>query len=356
MKVVTTSIVVLVLCALPAMPQKNGTSANRKPRPKSLTAREIARRTLPAIVTIVTENENGSVLTVGSGFQIRPDIIATNYHVIEDASRASVAFQGGTPKFEVAGTIAVDEQSDLALLEIGKVIQAKDPYDAIVVSAFSGLPMANTEAEIGDAIYVAGNPEGLEGTFSQGIVSALRGDDYIQITAPISHGSSGGPVVNRYGEVIGVASAFLKEGQNLNFAIPVAKLVRLLANRSVTKPLKPRINLGFDGLYGATFESNNGKLTQWFRFHPDGSVFATWTDPAADRARIFDQLREGSSIHKYYGRYQLSGSNIEFVLNNDEYRDSSYRGSASPTRLRLTERTIAGAEFTNDYGFVRVNR
>ena len=102
--------------------------------------------------------------------------------------------------------------------------------------------------------------------------------------------------------------------------------------------------------------SNTGEMTQWFRFHPDGSVFATGTDPAADRVRIFDQLREGSSIHKYFGRYQLSGSNIEFVLNNDGYRDSTYHGSASPTRLRLTERTSSGAEFTNDYGFVRVNR
>lgn len=219
------------------------------------------------------------------------------------------------------------------------------------------LPLAKDNfAQIGDEVYVVGNPEGLVGTFSQGIISAFRGTDYIQITAPISPGSSGDPVINRYGEVIGIATAFIKEGQNLNFAIPVAKLFPLLANRSSPKPITPRINLALDGLYGATFQSNTGEMTQWFRFHPDGSVFATGTDPAADRARIFDQLREGSSIHKYYGRYQLSGSDIELVLNNDGYRDSSYRGSVSPTRLRLTERTIAGAEFTNDYGFIRVNR
>src|SRR5262249_3421737 len=85
---------------------------------------------------------------------------------------------------------------------------------------------------IGDEVYVVGNPEGLEGTFSQGIISSLRGNDYIQITAPISHGSSGGPVLNKNGEVIGVAVGLIEEGQNLNFAIPVSKLTQLLNRKS----------------------------------------------------------------------------------------------------------------------------
>jgi len=91
------------------------------------------------------------------------------------------------------------------------------------------LPLAkNNRDAVGDVVYVAGNPEGFEGTFSQGIVSALRGSEYFQITAPISHGSSGGPVLNNRGEVIGVAAGIFSQGQNLNFAIPVSKLAPML--------------------------------------------------------------------------------------------------------------------------------
>ncbi len=81
---------------------------------------------------------------------------------------------------EVIGTVGIDEKRNLALLKVGGV-------------RAQSLPLGNDfNVEIGDEIYVIGNPEGLEGTFSQGIISALRGTNYIQITAPISHGSSGG--------------------------------------------------------------------------------------------------------------------------------------------------------------------
>lgn len=93
---------------------------------------------------------------------------------------------------------------------------------------------------IGDDIYVAGNPEGLEGTLSSGIVSAMReitGHKLLQITAPISPGSSGGPVMDAYGEVIGVAVATFKEGQNLNFAVPSSYVKKMLAAIGSASPL-----------------------------------------------------------------------------------------------------------------------
>jgi S1-C subfamily serine protease len=85
---------------------------------------------------------------------------------------------------------------------------------------------------VGDQVYVVGNPEGLEGTFSQGIVSGIRtfdSDSILQITAPISPGSSGGPVLDSVGNVIGIAVATFKSGQNLNFAVPVSYLKSLLS-------------------------------------------------------------------------------------------------------------------------------
>lgn len=233
-----------LLLVAPATPQTRR-AAKTKKSPSPLSAREIAEKTLPSVVTIIIEDENGKALTLGSGFQVRPGTIATNYHVIKDASRASATFQGGNPKYEIVGTLGIDKENDLALLRLGRVIE-QDPLDAIIRTdpLAEALTMATTSSpEIGDTVYVAGNPEGLEGTFSQGIVSALRGSDYIQITAPISHGSSGGPVLNKYGEVIGIAVGAIQEGQNLNFAIPVAKL-RALINKSATsvRPLAPQTN------------------------------------------------------------------------------------------------------------------
>ena len=93
---------------------------------------------------------------------------------------------------------------------------------------------------MGERVYAVGNPQGLEGTFSRGIVSGIRnvGDDKIlQVTAPISPGSSGGPILNDRGEVIGVSVATFKGGQDLNFAIPSSYLATLLAKAGPAKPL-----------------------------------------------------------------------------------------------------------------------
>jgi hypothetical protein len=103
------------------------------------------------------------------------------------------------------------------------------------------LSLGNSDAvQVGEAIYAIGNPEGLEGTFSQGIISSIRkvgADKLLQITAPISPGSSGGPVLNIKGEVIGVSVATSAKGQNLNFAIPSNYLMALLGRTGPTKPL-----------------------------------------------------------------------------------------------------------------------
>jgi hypothetical protein len=101
--------------------------------------------------------------------------------------------------------------------------------------------LGNSDAvEVGDPVYAVGNPQGLEGTFSQGIVSSIRqvgSDKLLQITAPISPGSSGGPVLNLRGEVVGVSVATFSGGQNLNFAIPSNYLKALLSKTGPTIPL-----------------------------------------------------------------------------------------------------------------------
>jgi hypothetical protein len=186
------------------------------------TPQEIAKKVSPSVVLLVMEDENGQPLSMGSGFLVRDGVIATNFHVIEGAARGYAKLAEKKEKFKIGGVLASDEARDLVLLSVESV---EAPVLAIGDSS---------KVEVGDEIYVVGNPRGLERTFSVGIVSSIRkmGDDnLLQITAPISPGSSGGPVVNAKGDVVGIAAATFKGGQNLNFAIPSAYLTSLLTNK-----------------------------------------------------------------------------------------------------------------------------
>ena len=195
------------------------------------TAREVARESFPSVVTIIAKQPNGKTVSLGSGFFVEPGMIATAYHVVKGASALFAKGMSQRQLFRVR-LVAVDTKTDLALL--GRPSEPRIPpfseFEAIL--DLRSLPLGDSSAvEVGEEVYAVGNPEGLEGTFSQGIVSGIRrvGDrDLIQITAPISHGSSGGPVLNRQGQVIGVAVGAIRTGQNLNFAIPASRLRSLV--------------------------------------------------------------------------------------------------------------------------------
>ncbi len=206
-----------------------GTFAQRKQRPAkgaSLSAQEIARTALPAVVLLVCDD--GKTASQGSGFFIRPGVLVTNYHVIEGMGRGiarrSVGNRRERRDFRVRRVIAYEKETDLALLSVPGARDAGVP-------ALPLTPEGNL-AEVGETVYALGNPEGLVGTISPGIIAAkLRGSQdqaRLQITTPISHGSSGGPIVNTRGEVVGVAQGSLSEGQNLNFAIPASLIHRIL--------------------------------------------------------------------------------------------------------------------------------
>lgn len=197
---------------------------------------EIAKKAFASTVVVTMAEADGKLISLGSGFFVRPDQVVTNYHVIEGAAKGYVKFIGKSTLYAIDGISAMDEERDLALL---KIVDAKAPV----------LPLSeNGGVEIGETVYAIGNPEGFEGTFSQGIVSGIRNagtDQWVQITAPISSGSSGGPVVNAKGLVIGVAVASVVEGQNLNFAIPVGPVKSLMASSGPTRPLssaKPSVS------------------------------------------------------------------------------------------------------------------
>lgn len=175
------------------------------------TAQEIAKKAFGSTVLLVMEDANGQPLSLGSGFIVRDGQIASNRHVIEGAARGYAKQVGQKTKHDIEGIVAVDPERDLVVLKIsgaGAIALTLGSSDAV---------------QVGESVYAVGNPQGLEGTFSQGIVSSIREvgtDKLLQITAPISPGSSGGPVLNSKGEVIGVSVATFRGGQNLNFAIP----------------------------------------------------------------------------------------------------------------------------------------
>lgn len=196
---------------------------------QKLTAREIAQQTLPSTVSIVMGNDKTSEIKSGSGFFVAEDIIVTNLHVIKNSNKGVAKIVGQDKIYEVLGTLGIDEQHDLALLKI---------------KGSKGKPLkldVNDLTVIGDDVYAVGNPQGLEGTFSQGIVSSIRKTEksnLLQITAPISEGSSGGAVLNNLGEVIGIAVGGIESGQSLNFAVPVIFLRLLLSNQTSVKSLE----------------------------------------------------------------------------------------------------------------------
>jgi tetratricopeptide (TPR) repeat protein len=193
---------------------------------ETIDLKSLAQNARPAVMLLVVSDASGKEIAKGTGFLVSGDgKLITNHHVIENAaSVVAKADNGGL--FHLKGVLADDPKNDLVLLKL----EGKDlPF----------ISLGNSDKiEVGTRIAVIGSPLGLEGTLSEGIVSAerdLEGEfKMLQITAAISPGSSGSPVLNAKGEVVGVARALLQEGQALNFAVPVSYVRALTANSQKT--------------------------------------------------------------------------------------------------------------------------
>lgn len=186
------------------------------------TPEQIAQRTKESTVLLEMRDVMGRS-TQGSGFFVGEGLVATNYHVINGAKTGTVKLVDQQRRYGIEGVTATDKDHDLAIIKVNTL---NGP----------SLPLGDSDSvEQGQIIYAVGNPRGLEGTFSSGEISSIRKkgtarikDKVFQFTAAISRGSSGGAVVNRWGEVIGIVSETRDDGQNLNFAIPVNTLKELI--------------------------------------------------------------------------------------------------------------------------------
>ena len=198
----------------------NGAAQSAAPRRKDIPA--IAKSANGVIVSIITSNKDGKPVAQGTGFLVSTDgRIVTNYHVIKGASSAIVKLPDGA-FYDVDGVAAFDKARDLA------VIKAHGQNFRVVT-------LGNSDrVQVGEEIVAIGSPLSLESTVSSGIVSGIRtieeeGGTFLQVTAPMSPGSSGGPVFDMEGEVVGITTLYLEGGENLNFAIPINDAKRLLS-------------------------------------------------------------------------------------------------------------------------------
>lgn len=181
---------------------------------------ELAKKVRPAVVLIETFDKEKKPVGQGSGFFINDKgHLITNHHVIERAYSATIKTVTGK-RYSVEGVLAAEINADAVKLLVN-VGGSKVPF----LTPVAVLP------SVGEDIAVVGNPFGLESTVSKGIVSAVRKVPtfgyIVQISAPISPGSSGSPVLNMKGQVVGIAMFVLTEGQSLNFAVPSQTIMDL---------------------------------------------------------------------------------------------------------------------------------
>ncbi len=209
-------IALALICALHVPTTKAQSVPPRKDIPT------IAKAADGAIVSIVM-SKDGQPLAQGSGFLVSKDgLVVTNYHVIAKGSSAVVKLPDGA-FYAVDGVVASDKSRDIAVIKTnGK--------------NFRTLTLGNSDRlQVGEQVVAIGNPLSLESTVSNGIISGIRAakdGKFLQITAPISHGSSGGPLFNMAGEVVGITAAIVESGENLNFAIPINDAKQLLVAKS----------------------------------------------------------------------------------------------------------------------------
>lgn len=213
----------------------------------------LVKRVKPAVVAIATYDASGEALMTGSGFFLRPGQVVTNLHVVRNAARAEIKTLDGKGKvFPVSGAIAIDEEGDLALLSVEMPLERARSSE-----------LATELPDEGEPIFVIGNPLKLEGSVSDGIVSAVREvpNSYriIQITAPISHGNSGSPVFNLRGQVLGVVTVKVTNGQNINLAVSAARVGQLRAG--ALRPLSDLSNKAKSDIAESAYR--NGLESLW---------------------------------------------------------------------------------------------
>jgi len=283
------------------------------PPPQKLTTAQIAERATPSVVVVENLNENGEKAGQGSGYVFSGDgIVITNYHVIRGAKSLNVRIPGQEP-YRIDSVLGYEIDHDVAALQV-----TGNSLPALLTETVE-------EPKVGDRVVAIGAPLGLESTVSEGIVSALRDVGtmhIIQTTASISPGSSGGPLLNEYGKVVGLTTSTVRDGQSLNFVVSAKHVSELLSRRqpmsleemlnqtqvseplasgTITIPARNAMQLSFavNGQQGAVLEgtytiTGSGRDVGVLLAGPGGSVIAN-----SGRVSGFGQFKQRLPRGKY---------------------------------------------------------
>ncbi len=307
----------------------------------------IYKNTVNSTVTILTDE--GSQ---GSGFFVAPNIIATNYHVVEGATNASCILNNSDIEYKIDGYVGIDKSVDLILLKVSTLNKP-------------AIKFAVTTASIGQKVYVIGSPQGLPATISDGIISGMRdfeGIKLLQMTASISPGSSGGPVLNSIGELIGISVSQRTDGQNLNFAIPKSYLQILLDFKKNTpsalstlisskKPKIETLKIGDEYAGGIIFYLDNSNI--------HGAVCSKY-DISNQRMTWFECIKSCNDLKlNGYSDWslptiqvlQIIYNNREFIGNFSNEQNNGY-WSSSNADWEYAEKGEAASRLYFDRGYV----
>lgn len=266
-------------------------------------ANEVYKKVSPAVVLIKTDKGTGTGFIISS-----TGVIATALHVVDGASKVAVKTQAGDIYDDVS-LLAKDERRDLAILKVGG-------FDLPTVNLGN-----SDDLNPGDQVLVIGNPLGAEQlrtSISDGIISGIRdlGDGYkvIQVTAPISPGNSGGPALSANGYAIGVVVFRLREGQSLNFAVPINYFRGLLNSTDVNKPVAQWKNAsGADSVFS---EKASSRVTRWksltngatvlVRYEGDYIYFEKVVPEELSKIGVFNIAEVKKQGDKYAGKYRTN--------------------------------------------------
>lgn len=290
----------------------------------ALSGEEVFERCSPAVVQIITRDANYKEMALGSGFFVNSDgTFVTNWHVMKGASFATIRASSGTTFF-VDSTLAWDVTADLAVL-------------SVKASGVPHLELAGADqtAKVGTRVYAIGYPRGLKNILSNGLVGGFfETKDHVvmlQTNAAISPGSSGGPLIDEQGRVVGVTTASVVGGQNLNLAVPVSSLRQLLSQAKDAKP-KRLASSGGTALEAAA-STELDEVWSAIRRQEYGAAL-----------RHLQKLREGDPRNAAV--WNALGW-THFVLNNDELAIEAYEKAVALAPDALEPRYRLGSLYDN---------
>jgi S1-C subfamily serine protease len=265
----------------------------------SSTWADIAENASPSVVFLSGVEENGTVLDFGSGFLLSADgKIATNLHVIRDMKSCVVQLSTGEV-FDGFTVLAFDDKKDLVIIKI-------PGFDLAAINLGN-----SNELKSGEPVMAIGSPQGLQGTATVGIVSAIRDDPFssgykvIQTDASFNPGNSGGPLLNSKGEAIGVVSYKWRDSPGLNFAVPIS-YVRDMMSSLVAPMTLDAMQATLRATVGVNSKAESvprGRLSGSWKSSSDGSVLLI--KERGDKIQItnqtypqvtFDARREGELV------------------------------------------------------------